>query len=119
MLRKHSLMLMILLALSGTAEAKTSVFQLPHRSVTLPNGLRVFLVRYPSPGAVAYQLLVRAGSRNEIEKGKSGFAHFFEHLMFRGTKKMSAKDFGSLYTRLGCENNAATSNDYTVYHGMV
>ena len=105
--------------LTATSASAASILQLPHQTITLPNGLHVFLVKYPSPGAVAYNLVVRAGSRNEIEKGKTGFAHFFEHLMFRGTQKMSAKEFGDLYTKLGCENNAETSNDYTRYHGMV
>ena len=99
--------------------SQKSVLQLPHQTYTLPNGLRLFLVKYPSPGAVAYQLTVRAGSRNEIEKGKTGFAHFFEHLMFRGTKKLSSKEFGDLYTKLGCENNASTDYDLTTYHGIV
>src|SRR5437773_1270400 len=56
------------------------ILALPHRSAQLPNGLKIYLVKYPSPGVVAYQLAVHAGSRNEIEKGKTGFAHFFEHL---------------------------------------
>lgn len=96
-----------------------SVLKLPHRSLTLSNGMKAHLIQFPSPGAVAYQLTVHAGSRNEIEKGKTGFAHFFEHLMFRGTKNRSAKDFGDLYVKLGCENNAFTSYDITSYHGTV
>ncbi|HVR60812.1 MAG TPA: insulinase family protein, partial [Polyangia bacterium] len=51
----------------------------------LPNGLQVVVIDYDSPGLVAYYTVVRAGSRNEVEPGKSGFAHFFEHMMFRGT----------------------------------
>ncbi len=103
----------------SSAAAPTSILSLPHRVEILPNGLRVFMVNYPSPGAVAYQLPVHAGSRNEIEKGKTGFAHFFEHLMFRGTKNLSGKEFGNLYARLGCENNAWTASDMTDYHGEV
>ncbi len=95
------------------------ILALPHRAVTLTNGLRVYLVQYPSPGVVAYELPVRAGSRNEVEKGKTGFAHFFEHLMFRGTKNQTGKEFGELYARLGAENNAWTWFDMTAYHGVV
>lgn len=95
------------------------ILTLPHRSEVLPNGLKVFLVKYPSPGAVSYRLAVHVGSGQEVEKGKSGFAHFFEHLMFRGTKKRSGKEFGNLYVKLGCENNANTSYDVTVYEGSV
>lgn len=104
----------------GNAPSQTSqILSLQSSEVKFPNGFRVFMVKYPSPGVVAYQLPVHAGSRNEIEVGKTGFAHFFEHLMFRGTQKRTSKEFGDLYTKLGCENNAWTSNDMTNYHGVV
>ena len=45
---------------------------------TLENGLTVVRVPFPSPGLVAYDTLVRVGSRNEVEPGRTGFAHFFE-----------------------------------------
>src|SRR5258707_8704098 len=61
------------------------VFPYPVRETTLDNGLRVLVVPYDSPGLVAWWTVVRAGSRDEIEPGRSGFAHFFEHMMFRGT----------------------------------
>lgn len=109
---------LIFTSLAG-AETPTSILTLPRRVEKLANGMRIYMVKYPSPGAVAYQLPVHVGSRNEIEKGKTGFAHFFEHLMFRGTKNISGKDFGLLYSKLGCENNAWTSNDMTNYHGQV
>src|SRR5439155_16473443 len=83
------------LTAAASAATPTSILSLPHRMQTLPNGLRVYMVNYPSPGAVAYQLPVHAGSRNETEKGKTGFAHFFEHLMFRGTKNLSGKEYGN------------------------
>jgi zinc protease len=108
---------------SGAAKppkaAPKSILSLPKTSAKLPNGLRVYFVKYPSRGVVAYQLPVHAGSRNEVEKGKTGFAHFFEHLMFRGTKHMSGKAFGELYAKLGAENNAWTWYDMTNYHGVV
>jgi len=101
------------------ARAPQSILSLPHKEVKLQNGLRIYMVKYPSPGVVSYQLPVRVGSRNEVEAGKSGFAHFFEHLMFRGTKKRTAKEFGQLYVKLGCENNAWTDYDMTNYHGLI
>ncbi|MEW6056649.1 MAG: pitrilysin family protein [Bdellovibrionota bacterium] len=104
---------------SSQEKVQDKLLKLPHQEFRLKNGLRVFLVKFPSPGVVAYQLPVRVGSRNEVEKGKTGFAHFFEHLMFRGTKNRSGKEFGDLYTRLGAENNAWTDNDMTNYHGVV
>lgn len=104
---------------SARGAADSKILTLPHRAVKLSNGLKVFMVKYPSPGVVAYELAVHTGSRNEVEEGKTGFAHFFEHLMFRGTKNRTAKEFGDLYVRLGIENNAWTSNDMTNYHGVV
>ena len=56
------------------------------REATLANGLRVIVVPTGFPNLVSLQIPVQTGSRNEVEPGKSGFAHFFEHMMFRGTK---------------------------------
>ena len=53
---------------------------------TLANGLKVIVVPTGFPNLVSLQIAVQTGSRNEVEPGKSGFAHFFEHMMFRGTK---------------------------------
>ena len=83
---------------------------------TLKNGLRVALVPYDSPGLVAYYTLMRVGSRNEAEKGRSGYAHFFEHMMFRGTKAHSGEEYNATVTRLGLNTNAFTDFDMTVYH---
>jgi zinc protease len=77
------------------------------------------MVPFDSPGIVAYSTIVRAGSRNEIEPGKSGFAHFFEHMMFRGTERFSGTEFSALFRKLGGDPNAYTSDDVTVYHALV
>ncbi|HYS11611.1 MAG TPA: pitrilysin family protein [Myxococcales bacterium] len=94
----------------------TKAFPFPVEVHALPNGLRVAFIQYDSPGLVAYYTLMRVGSRNEVEKGRSGFAHFFEHMMFRGTKQHSAEDYNGTVTRLGLSTNAFTSEDMTVYH---
>src|SRR5581483_9754824 len=96
--------------------ARTKAFPFPTEEHTLPNGLRVVFVKYDSPGLVAYFTMMRVGSRNEAEKGRSGYAHFFEHMMFRGTKKHSGTDYNQTVTRLGLNTNAFTSEDMTVYH---
>jgi zinc protease len=59
---------------------------------------------------------VQTGSRNEVEPGKSGFAHFFEHMMFRGTEKYPADAYQALLTQAGARQNAYTTNDFTNYH---
>jgi zinc protease len=82
---------------------------------TLDNGLTVVTVPFDSPGVVAYFTLVRAGSRDEVEPGKSGYAHLFEHLMFRGTEKISAADYEKRMQALGADNNAFTTSDFTLF----
>ena len=97
-------------------EPAVQAFPFPIELHTLDNGLRVALIPYDSPGLAAYFTLMRVGSRNEVEKGRSGYAHFFEHMMFRGTKTHSAKDYNDTVTRLGLDSNASTDNDLTLYH---
>jgi zinc protease len=94
------------------------VFPFPINQVTLDNGLKIVSIPFESPGIVAYYTVVRTGSRNEIEPGKSGFAHFFEHMMFRGTEKYSKDAFNALLQSIGADNNANTSDDRTVYHTL-
>src|SRR5690242_14048393 len=73
----------------------------PTTERTLPNGLRVIVAPTGFPGAVSLQIVIQTGSRNEVEPGRSGFAHLFEHLMFRGTKAYPAERYQQLLTRLG------------------
>src|SRR5687767_10006800 len=83
---------------------------------TLANGLRVIVLPTGFPNIVSIQIAVQTGSRNEVEPGKSGFAHFFEHMMFRGTPKYSPEKFTEIMTRAGARNNATTNNDRTLYY---
>ncbi len=82
----------------------------------LKNGLRVVFIPFDSPGLVAYYTLMRVGSRNEPEPGRSGYAHFFEHMMFRGTPTNPAGKYKDSVAALGLDSNAFTSEDMTVYH---
>jgi len=91
-------------------------FPFPVDEKVFPNGLRAYVVHYDSPGLVAYYSVVRTGSRNEVEEGKSGFAHFFEHMMFRGTDKYSQEAYNDVIKEIGADSNAYTSDDLTVYH---
>src|SRR5262247_1282584 len=84
----------------------SKVFPYPVHITTLENGFKVVAVPFDSPGLVAYWTVVRAGSRNEIEPGKSGFAHFFEHMMFRGTEAYPADKYQEILTRAGARGNA-------------
>ena len=109
-------MLPFLLAALVAAPAEAKAFPFPVEMHTLPNGLRVAFVTYDSPGLVAYYTLMRVGSRNEVEKGRSGYAHFFERMMFTGTKAHSSREYDDTMTGLGLSTNAFTDNDLTVYH---
>src|SRR6059036_3431546 len=68
---------------------------------TLGNGLHVIVVPTGFPNLVSIQIPVQVGSRNEVEPGKSGFAHFFEHLMFRGTKRYPEKKYERIISEMG------------------
>ena len=83
---------------------------------TLPNGLVVIVVPTGFPNIVSVQIPVLTGSRNEVEPGKSGFAHFFEHMMFRGTPTLSPDAYNAIITQAGARQNAYTTDDYTNYH---
>src|ERR1700728_2933669 len=105
------------LALSFALLAAPPASLLPHAIHVehLDNGFTVVMVPFDSPGVVAYFTLVRAGSRDEVEPGQSGYAHLFEHLMFRGTEKMSAADYEKRMQALGADNNAFTTSDFTLF----
>ncbi len=92
------------------------VFTQPYDMRELANGLKVIVVKTDYPGVVSLQIPVQTGSRNEVEPGKSGFAHFFEHMMFRGTENYSQEEYGALLKEVGADQNAYTTDDYTNYH---
>jgi len=98
------------------AQAGDRVFDLPYESRELANGLKVFVVKTDYPDIVSLQIPVQTGSRNEVEPGKSGFAHFFEHMMFRGTENTPPEVYSAKLKAAGAEQNAYTTDDYTNYH---
>ncbi|MCZ7575650.1 MAG: insulinase family protein [Dehalococcoidia bacterium] len=69
----------------------TDILPFPAFEHTLANGLRVIALNTGYPNLVSIQIPVQTGSRNEVEPGKSGFAHFFEHMMFRGTPTLPGR----------------------------
>jgi zinc protease len=112
-MRPFVLTLALMLA-AGTAGA--GVFPYAYQTHALDNGLHVVLVPMPSHGLVGYYSVVRTGSRDEVEPGHSGFAHLFEHMMFRGTERYPGPVYDSLTTSLGANTNAYTTDDYTCYY---
>jgi zinc protease len=93
----------------------SDVFPYSFKIEELDNGLKVVSIPLPNPDIISYYTVVRAGSRNEVEPGKSGFAHFFEHIMFKGTKKVPRAAYDEFLTRLGAGTNGYTTDDYTCY----
>ncbi|MBY6018123.1 insulinase family protein [Halomonas denitrificans] len=92
------------------------LFTLDYRQLTLDNGLKVVLVPTDYPDVVAMEMTVGTGSRNEVEPGKTGFAHFFEHMMFKGTETHPQAVYQSMLKERGVDNRAYTTDDYTNYH---
>ncbi|MBV8200595.1 MAG: insulinase family protein [Acidobacteria bacterium] len=101
---------------SAPAAATTDAFPYQVSETTLANGLKVVVIPYDSPGTLAYLTLVRTGSRDEVEPDHSGFAHFFEHMMFRGTEKYPQDRYNDVVKGMGADSNAFTTDDFTLYH---
>jgi zinc protease len=110
-----SLALALLTAAPGAPPAVKGAFPYPIHARALPNGLDVLFVPQAAPGIAAYFTFFRVGSRNEVESARSGFAHFFEHLTFRGTKAHSGEDWERITKSLGLDTNAFTDDDVTAY----
>lgn len=101
---------------SSSANKSESILPFKASEKTLANGLKVIVVPTGFPNIVSLQIPVQTGSRNEVEAGKSGFAHFFEHMMFRGTKAYPPDVYNAIITKAGARQNAFTSDDLTNYH---
>ncbi|MGI8958129.1 MAG: M16 family metallopeptidase [Chthoniobacterales bacterium] len=101
-----------------TAKPAVSVPPLLFQHQTLPNGLEVYSVEDHSSPTVAVQVWYHVGSKDDPQ-GRSGFAHLFEHMMFKGNEHLTADAFDDLTENIGGENNAYTAEDVTVYHEVV
>jgi len=112
-----ALLALVLLTLPASAQPPAaSIFPYQTVTETLDNGLEVILIPMSSGGLVAYWTVVRTGSRDEFETGRTGFAHFFEHMMFRGTERFPASVYNAKVTEIGADANAFTSDDLTAFH---
>ena len=120
-MRAVIIVLLFLVMLSCTPENKEDqtsgkVFPFKIHQKSFPNDLNVVTVPYESPGIVSFYIVVRVGSREEVEEGKTGFAHFFEHMMFRGTDNYTREEYDAILKSIGASANANTWLDRTVYH---
>jgi zinc protease len=122
MLRRTAVFL-LLCALSGAAGAasangQTRVPPINFKQRTLANGLTVITAQERSNPTVAIQVWYKVGSKDDPDK-RSGFAHLFEHLMFKSSKNMKDEMMDRLTEDVGGWNNASTSDDVTNYYEVV
>ena len=102
------------LVAASVAAAATRPPKLQYQIATLPNGLTVVLSEDHSTPIVHVQLWYHVGSKNERE-GLTGFAHLFEHLMFKGSKNVLPEQYTSMISTVGGRSNAYTTEDATVF----
>ena len=121
MLKLRLLLAAVLFAAVGTASAALKppkVVPVVFAERVLPNGLQVLSVRSQTSPTVSVQVWYHVGSKDD-PAGRSGFAHLFEHLMFKSTRYLKSEQFDRLTEDVGGNNNAFTSDDVTAYHEVV
>src|SRR5262249_16483824 len=106
----------MLAVVAGVPSARAAVFN--PSTITLANGLQVVVIENHRAPVVTHMVWYRVGAADEVP-GKTGIAHFLEHLMFKGTKTVPPGAFSGMGARLGGNENAFTSEDYTAYFQSV
>ncbi|MEP6743689.1 MAG: pitrilysin family protein [bacterium] len=112
--RKLSLMIVVCLSLAQLMPAQTRNIRVNYKETTLKNGLRVITVEDHTAPVVSTAVTYNVGSRDE-KKGKTGYAHLFEHMMFKGSENVGAGEHPVLVRNNGGGENASTSEDRTNY----
>src|SRR5262245_51336216 len=103
-----------LLLVAPATRAAVRPPKLDYTTTTLPNGMQVVLLEDHSTPIVHLQMWYHVGSKNE-RPGRTGFAHFFEHMMFKGSKNVEAEGHPSYVSSVGGQSNAYTNEDATVF----
>ncbi|HEY0427003.1 MAG TPA: pitrilysin family protein [Pyrinomonadaceae bacterium] len=111
-------MLVFAFALSQTAFAQVKITPLNIKQRTLPNGLKVVSLQDNSSPTISVHVWYNVGSKDDPQ-GRSGFAHLFEHLMFKSTKNMKSENMDRLTEDVGGYNNASTYDDFTNYYEVI
>ncbi len=115
---KTFLISMLVVSFSLAAFAQTRVTPLNIKQRTLPNGMKVVSLQENSSPTVAIHVWYDVGGKNDPQ-GRSGFAHMFEHMMFKSTKNMPNEKMDRLTEDVGGFNNASTAEDWTNYYEVV
>lgn len=120
MVRKRGLpfLLALIMALSATYSLSYADTTSKIKETTLENGLKVVVIPDHRAPVVSHVIWYKVGAADE-EPGKSGIAHFLEHLMFKGTKTIGVGEFSKIIARNGGQDNAFTSQDITAYFQRV
>ncbi len=111
-------LLILLLVIAPFIGAMAQQGRIKFTEYDLPNGMHVILHQDNSTPIVAVSILYHVGSKNEVP-GRTGFAHFFEHLMFEGSANIPRGDFDKITQNAGGYNNANTSQDRTYYFELL
>lgn len=115
-MKKWTLILITAAFISNGLFAQTP--KIKFEKYTLPNGLKVILHKDSTVPVVAVTALYHVGSKNE-DTGRTGFAHFFEHLLFEGSENIKRGEFDKYVTNAGGSLNANTSQDRTFYYELL
>jgi len=107
-----------LVASGFVREPEAEIKKLSFNHTNLQNGLEIYSIEDHSSPTVAVQVWYHVGSKDDPD-GRSGFAHLFEHMMFKGNEHLTPNTFEELTENVGGENNAYTAPDVTVYHEVV
>ncbi len=116
MIVRYFLLLLAFLSIAPAAWAQNKVFNA--QTFELDNGMQVVVIPNHRAPVVTHMVWFRAGAADEPQ-GYSGIAHFLEHLMFKGTEKLAPGEFSRIVKKLGGNDNAFTSQDYTAYYQSV
>ena len=111
-----ALFLVTIVVILPAVSATAAVFS--PKTFTLDNGLQVVVIENHRAPIVMQMLWYRVGAADE-EPGESGLAHFLEHLLFKGTKTVKPGEFSRIIARIGGQDNAFTSHDFTAYFQRV
>jgi zinc protease len=117
--RAIAIALVAVLAILGPPVASSGLAKVfDPQTFTLKNGMQVVVIRNPRAAVVTHMVWYKVGAADE-PPGQSGIAHYLEHLMFKGTKKLKSGAFSKIVARNGGRENAFTGQDYTGYFQVI
>ena len=117
-MKRHRLLLAALLVVCAAGLAAITIPKVSFSDTRLKNGLRVIISPDRAAPVVSVAIAYNVGSRNE-RRGRTGFAHLFEHLMFKGSENVADGELAGLIENYGGNHNGQTDKDHTIYFEQV